>query len=199
MGTMASTEKTPKAEQPELLLPDAPAWRGWLAGNHDSSPGVWLVLHKKGGNVTSLTYAQALDEALCFGWIDGQRGARDSETFKNRFTRRGAKSIWSARNVEYIARLTDAGLMTPAGDAAVAVARADGRWEAAYHGSANAELPAAFLAGLEADPIAKSHYEALSAAARYAYYFRLHNVKREETRVRKIAEYLDALHHGRSI
>ena len=103
------------------------------------------------------------------------------------------------RNVEYIGRLTEAGHMTPAGEAAVAAARADGRWEAAYHGAAKAEFPAAFLAGLEADPIAKATFEALPAAVRYAYYFRLHNVKREETRTRKIAEYLDALHHGRGI
>lgn len=196
---MASTATTPATEQPELLLPDAPAWRRWLVDHHATSGSIWLVLHKKGGNTTALTYAQALDEALCFGWIDGQRGARDAESFKNRFTQRGTKSIWSARNVEHITRLRAAGLMTPAGEAAVAAAQADGRWEAAYHGSSKAQLPAAFLAGLEADPVAKATYEGLSSAVRYAYYFRLHNVKREETRTRKIAEYLDALHHGRGI
>ena len=90
MGTMAPTARTPQSEQPEVLLPDAAAWREWLVENHDSSPGIWLVLDKKGGSVTTLTAAQALDEALCFGWIDGQRGARDGDTFKNRYTPRGA-------------------------------------------------------------------------------------------------------------
>src|SRR4051812_9958330 len=92
-------------ELPELLLPDAPAWRAWLAEHHDSSPGVWLVLHKKGGTVTSLTYAQALDEALCFGWIDGQGASRDAESSLQRMTPRGPRSVWSARNVDHVARL----------------------------------------------------------------------------------------------
>lgn len=199
MDHMSVRAKTPVSEQPEVLLPDAAAWRQWLVHNHETSAGIWLVLHKKGGNVTTLTAAQALDEALCFGWIDGQRGARDGESFKNRYTPRGAKSTWSARNVEYISRLREAGLMRPAGEAVVAAAQADGRWDAAYAGSATAELPAAFLAGLEEDPIAKATFESLPAAARFAYYFRLHNLKREETRTRKIAEYLNDLHHGRSI
>ncbi|GAA4366913.1 YdeI/OmpD-associated family protein [Paeniglutamicibacter cryotolerans] len=96
-------------------------------------PGIRLVLHKKGRNVMRLTAAQAWDEARCFGWIDGQRGARDGEAFKRRYTPRGAKSAWSVRNVEYFARLAESGLMTPAGDSAIAEAQADGRWEAACH------------------------------------------------------------------
>ncbi|MDQ1691590.1 MAG: hypothetical protein QOD87_1698, partial [Pseudonocardiales bacterium] len=99
-------------ELPELLVPDAAAWRTWLAEYQASSPGVWLVLHKKGGVVTGLTYDLALDEALCFGWIDGQVGSRDAGSYRQRFTPRRRKSPWSARNVEHVARLTQAGRMT---------------------------------------------------------------------------------------
>ena len=117
-------------ELPELLLPDAAAWRAWLAENHASSPGVWLVLTKKGGRVTELDYAAALDEALCFGWIDGQVGRRDEGSTRQRFTPRRSRSTWSRRNVEHIARLTAEGRLTPAGQAAVDAAKADGRWQA---------------------------------------------------------------------
>jgi len=117
-------------ELPELLLPDAAAWRAWLAENHASSPGVWLVLTKKGGRVTELDYAAALDEALCFGWIDGQVSRRDEGSTRQRFTPRRSRSTWSRRNVEHIARLTAEGRLTPAGRAAVDAAKADGRWQA---------------------------------------------------------------------
>src|SRR5919107_695941 len=105
-------------ELEELLVPDAAAWRGWLEENHRTSPGVWLVLHKKGGQVTELDYAAALDEALCFGWIDGQARSRDDESSFQRMTPRGPKSPWSARNVTYVARLDTDGRMTDAGWAA---------------------------------------------------------------------------------
>lgn len=102
-------------ELEELLLPDAAAWRRWLEANHSTSPGVWLVLHKKGGNVTELDYAAALDEALCFGWIDGQARRRDEQTSLQRMTPRRPRSPWSARNVGHVARLDAAGRMTDAG------------------------------------------------------------------------------------
>src|SRR5579875_496503 len=102
------------AELPELLVPDAEAWHAWLDSHHADHPGVWLVLHKKGGQTTALTYDQALDEALCFGWIDGQVGRRDDGSYRQRFTRRRPNSPWSARNVGHVARLTDAGRMQPA-------------------------------------------------------------------------------------
>ena len=132
-------------ELEELLLPDEAAWRTWLAENHATHPGVRLVLHKKGGTLTELTYPQAVDQALCFGWIDGQRMSRDEHSFANRFTPRTKKSNWSAKNVETIARLTQAGLMAPAGFAVVEAAKADGRWEKAYAGQKDAQLPEDFL------------------------------------------------------
>ncbi len=116
-----------KAELPELLVPDASAWREWLGANHSVSPGVWLILHKKGGSVTGLTYAAALDEALCVGWIDGQARRRDEGSSFQRFTPRGPRSIWSVRNIGFIERLTAEGRMMPAGQAAVDAAKADGR------------------------------------------------------------------------
>ena len=125
----------------ELLVKDAEAWHAWLEGRHADHPGVWLVLHKKGGQTTALTYAQALDEALCFGWIDGQIARRDDDSYCQRFTPRRPNSPWSVRNVEHVARLTEAGRMQPGGIAAVDAAKAQGRWQAAYRGQADMETP----------------------------------------------------------
>src|SRR5512141_1686499 len=127
-------------ELEELLVKDAAEWRAWLEAHHAQSPGVWLVLHKKGGSVTELDYDAALDEALCFGWVDGQLRRRDGESYCQRMTRRGPRSPWSARNVGHIQRLEEAGKMAAAGRAAVESAKADGRWEAAYSGAADAEM-----------------------------------------------------------
>ncbi len=117
-------------ELEELLVADGTAWRAWLSEHAAESPGVWLILHKKGGSITELDYDAALDEALCFGWIDGQAKSRDAESYFQRMTPpRGRRSIWSARNVGHIARLESEGKMTDAGRAAVEAAKADGRWE----------------------------------------------------------------------
>ena len=183
----------------ELLVPDAAAWRAWLQEHHASHPGVNLVLHKKGGTTTELTYAQAVDEALCFGWIDGQRSRRDEHSHLNRFTPRAARSKWSARNVANIDRLAGLGLMAPAGLAAVHAAKTDGRWEAAYEGQATATLPEDFLAALVGHPLAQEKLEMLGAAERYAIYYRLHTVKGAETRRKKIAGYIAKLDAGQGI
>ena len=123
-------------ELAELLVQDAEAWHAWLDSHHGDHLGVWLVLHKKGGQVTALTYAQALEEALCFGWIDGQIARRDSDSYRQRFTPRRPNSAWSALNIERVARLTEAGRMQPAGIATVDAAKARGRWQVAYRGQA---------------------------------------------------------------
>ena len=129
-------------ELPELLVPDAERWRRWLDGNHATAPGAWLVLAKKGfTQPTSLTYDQALEEAACFGWIDGQLSRRDEATYRQRFTPRRPRSAWSANNVALAERLVSEGRMRPAGLAAIDRAKADGRWEAAYAGSASIEVP----------------------------------------------------------
>src|SRR5689334_17167838 len=136
------------AELDELVVTDAAALRAWLTQNHETSPGVWLVLTKKGGTVTTLTWQQAVDEALCFGWIDGQARKRDEQTSAIRFTPRRGRSAWSQRNVDNVARLEAAGLMTPAGLAAVAAAKADGRWASAYAPPSQAEIPADLAAAI---------------------------------------------------
>lgn len=181
---------------PELLLPDAEQWRAWLAAHHADRPGVLLVLHKKGGTVTTLTYAQALDEALCVGWIDGQLSPRDEESYAQRFTPRRPRSPWSKRNVGHVARLTEQGRMLPAGLAAVAAAHADGRWDAAYAGQATMELPEDLALAVRADPAAQAMWDVLTATNRYSVLWRLTQVKRAHTRTRKIAELVSMLARG---
>lgn len=183
-------------ELEELLLPDARAWRAWLESNHADSPGVWLVLHKKGGEVTGLDYEAALQEALCFGWIDGQAKRRDAGSSFQRMTRRGPKSPWSERNVARIARLEAAGRMTAAGRAAVDSAKADGRWEAAYAGQATAEVPADLAAAIAAVPEAQAMFDVLTSVNRYALIYRTNSVKQAATRERKIAGFVEMLARG---
>jgi uncharacterized protein YdeI (YjbR/CyaY-like superfamily) len=183
-------------ELPELLLPDAAAWRDWLAANHASSPGVWLILGKKGGNVTSLTYAAAVEEALCFGWIDGQAARRDEATSAQRMTPRTSRSRWSAVNVARVARLEQEGRMQPAGRDAVEAAKSDGRWEAAYAGPATAQVPADLVEAIAADPAAQAMFDVLTSGNRFALIHRLGAVKREETRTRKIGEFVAMLARG---
>ncbi|MDQ5861073.1 MAG: YdeI/OmpD-associated family protein [Actinomycetota bacterium] len=180
-------------ELEELLVPDAAAWRLWLEANHKDSPGVWLVLHKKGGNTTELDYEAALQEALCFGWIDGQGKRRDDDSSFQRMTRRGPKSVWSARNVDRIGKLEAAGRMTAAGRAAVDAAKADGRWEAAYAGPATAEMPADLAAAIAAVPEAQAMFDVLTSVNRYALIYRTNSVKLASTRERKIAGFVEML------
>ncbi|WP_347109604.1 YdeI/OmpD-associated family protein [Paenarthrobacter sp. S56] len=180
-------------ELAELIVKDANEWRAWLSQHASESKGVWLVLHKKGGNVTELDYDAALDEALCFGWIDGQVRKRDAESYFQRMTPRGAKSVWSARNVGHIARLDGAGKMTPAGWAAVDAAKADGRWEAAYAGAGTIEVPADLAAAIAAVPEAQAMFDVLTSQNRFALIYRTNSVKRADTRARKIAGFVEML------
>jgi uncharacterized protein YdeI (YjbR/CyaY-like superfamily) len=184
-------------ELPELLVSDAVAWRSWLGENHTAQVGVWLVLAKKGIiEPTSLTYPQALDEALCHGWIDGQVRRRDERTFRQRFTPRRARSEWSQRNVTHIRRLTTEGRMHPAGLAAVESAKADGRWNAAYAGAASIAVPADLAAALAAEPRAQAMFEILSSQNRYAVLYRITKAKRSETRARNVARFVAMLARG---
>lgn len=183
-------------ELEELLVPDAAAWRAWLEEHHADSPGVWLVLRKKGGNVTELDYDAALDEALCFGWIDGQVIKRDAGSYSQRMTRRTPKSPWSARNVGHVARLEAAGKMTDAGRAAVESAKADGRWEIAYGGQATAEVPPDLAAAIAAVPAAQAMFDVLTSVNRYALIYRTISVKQAATRERKIAGFVEMLARG---
>ncbi|MET3205477.1 UNVERIFIED_ORG: uncharacterized protein YdeI (YjbR/CyaY-like superfamily) [Arthrobacter sp. UYEF13] len=183
-------------ELEELLVADAAEWRLWLEANHNESPGVWLVLHKRGGNTTELDYEAALQEALCFGWIDGQGKRRDDGSSFQRMTRRGPKSVWSARNVDRIGKLEAAGRMTAAGRAAVDAAKADGRWEAAYVGQATAEVPPDLAAAIGAVPEAQAMFDVLTSVNRYALIYRTNSVKQASTRERKIAGFVEMLARG---
>jgi uncharacterized protein YdeI (YjbR/CyaY-like superfamily) len=189
------------AGEPEELIVAGPAeWREWLETNHATSPGVRLVLARKGADgPTALTHGSALQEALCFGWIDGQAGRRDDGTFTVRFTPRRPRSIWSQRNVAFAERLIAEGRMTPAGLAEVDRARADGRWAAAYAGPAAMTMPDDLAAALAASPAAKAMFERLSSQNRYAILFRTHQAKRPETRARRIAQFVAMLERGETI
>jgi uncharacterized protein YdeI (YjbR/CyaY-like superfamily) len=183
-------------ELEELLVKDAAEWRAWLEQHHATSPGVWLVLHKKGGNATALDYEAALQEALCFGWIDGQGKRRDEESSFQRMTRRGPRSVWSARNVDRIANLEAAGRMTAAGRAAVEAAKGDGRWEAAYSGQASAEVPDDLAAAIAAEPRAQAMFDVLTSVNRFALIYRTNSVKQAATRERKIKGFVEMLARG---
>lgn len=181
------------AELPELLVPDAPALRGWLEEHHRDSNGVRLVLGKKGGDVTTLTWDEAVDEGICFGWIDGQAGKRDEGSWTVRFTPRTKRSNWSKRNVGRVDRLEKQGLMTDAGRAAVEAAKADGRWEAAYEGPAKAKVPQDLIDAVAANPDAKAMFDVLTSQNRFAIINRLGSIKTDATRKRRIAEYVEML------
>jgi uncharacterized protein YdeI (YjbR/CyaY-like superfamily) len=184
---------------PVLTLPDVEAWRRWLGEHVDDQAGVWLVLAKKGTTEpTSLTYAQALEEALCQGWIDGQVQTVDAATYRQRFTPRRTRSLWSRRNVGLVARLTAEGRMQPAGLAEVDRARADGRWDAAYAGPATIEVPDDLAAALAAEPAARAMFEVLSGQNRYAVLHRVVTAQRPQTRARRIEQLVAMLAEGRT-
>jgi uncharacterized protein YdeI (YjbR/CyaY-like superfamily) len=179
---------------------DAAAWRAWLGDHHQGSAGVRLVLAKKGtAGPTSLTYDQALEEALCHGWIDGQVGRRDERTYRQRFTRRRPRSAWSKRNVGIAERLLAEGRMHPAGLAELERAEADGRWEAAYAGPAAIEVPHDLAAALAADPKAQAMFAILTSQNRYAVLYRITGAKRADTRARRIERFVAMLARGETI
>ncbi|NNC12160.1 hypothetical protein HII28_09760 [Planctomonas sp. JC2975] len=180
-----------------LRLGSAAEWRAWLAENHTTNDGVQLALAK--GSAPGVKYAAALDEALCFGWIDGRKNGLSETEFLQTFTPRGKRSMWSKRNREHIDRLEAEGRMTDAGRVEVERAKADGRWDAAYAGSSTIEVPDDLAAALAASPAATQMFAALTSQNRFAILFRIGNVKRADTRARKIAEYVAMLERGETI
>ena len=182
------------------MVPDAKAWRGWLEENHSGSGGIWLVLARKGTvEPTSLSYAQALDEALCFGWIDGQAHSRDGATFQQGFSPRRKRSPWSKRNTGIAERLVAGGRMHESGVAEIERAKADGRWEAAYAGPAAIEVPPELTAALAASPKATAMFSTLNSQNRYAILYRIATAKRADTRARRIAQFVAMLERGETI
>lgn len=183
-----------------LVLTDVNAWRAWLVEHHSISIGIWLVLAKKGTVApTSLTYAQALEEALCFGWIDGQAHSRDAATFRQGFSPRRKRSPWSKRNTGIAERLVAEGRMHQAGIGEMDRAKADGRWEAAYAGPANIDVPPELTTALRASPTAKAMFATLNSQNRYAILYRIATAKRDDTRARRIAQFVAMLARGETI
>ena len=187
-------------ELTELVVPNQSAWRKWLDTHHARPDGVWLVLAKKGTTKpTNLSYDQALEEALCHGWIDGQVRRRDEATYRQRFTPRRPRSGWSKRNTEKAERLLAEGRMHPAGLAEMQRAKDDGRWQAAYSGSAEIEVPPELAAALADEPKAKATFEKLSRQNRYAILYRLATAKRADTRARRLEQFVAMLVRGETV
>lgn len=174
-------------------------WAEWLAKQHDRSAGVWLKLAKKDSGIKSITYEEALDVALCYGWIDGQKKSFDDKYWLQKFTPRGPKSIWSKINTEKAERLIASGEMRPAGLKAIEAAKVDGRWDAAYASQRNISIPEDFQTALDTNKKAKAFFTTLKSAERYSFLFRIHNAKRPETRARRIQQFVLMLENGEKL
>ncbi|MEI3800391.1 MULTISPECIES: YdeI/OmpD-associated family protein [unclassified Chitinophaga] len=183
---------TPK-ELPELFFETQQQWEKWLAKHHTQEDGVWLRMYKKDSKIPSINYAQALEEALCYGWIDGMAKSVDETSYIQKFTPRRPKSIWSERNTKHIARLTAEGKMKPAGIRQVELAKADGRWENAYATQSEATIPDDFMAALKKNKKAAAFFETLNKQNKFAIYFRLQNAKKPETRAKRIVDFIAKL------
>lgn len=186
-------------EQPVIAFATAAEFRQWLIQHHAEHPGIWLKIAKKGSGIPTVTYAEALDEALCLGWIDGQKKTFDETAFLQKFTKRGKRSLWSKINVGHVERLVKEDRMKPAGLAAVEAAKADGRWEAAYNSSSTAEIPADFLTALEHEVDAKAFFMTLTKTQRYGFIFRITTAKKPETRNKRIADFVTMLKRGEKL
>ncbi len=182
-----------------VAFKDSTVWRRWLDENHGKVDGIWLRLYKKASGMATVSYAEALDEALCYGWIDGQKKSYDQLSFLQKFTPRRPRSMWSKRNIEYIKRLKDAGLMTPAGLSEVEKAQADGRWEAAYDAHSSMEAPDYFLEELRKHPKAELFYNELNKTNKYAIAWRLQTAKTDTTRLRRTEKLIAMLNAGEKL
>ena len=185
--------------EPRLTFLDQSEWENWLTQNGDTSAGAWLRIAKKGAREPTVTYEQALESALCHGWIDGQKRTESEEYWLQRFTRRSAKSLWSKLNRERAEALIAAGRMLPSGMREIGKAKEDGRWEAAYTSASNSGVPDDLQAALDADPRASAFFATLNGRNRYAILFRIQNAKKPETRARKIEEFIGMLNRGETI
>lgn len=195
---MAKTQPAAYA-QPTLAFASAPELERWLERNHASASGVWIKLARAGSGTKSVSYQEAVEVALCWGWIDGQKKGLDDTAWLQRFSPRGPKSIWSKINREKAQKLIAAGKMQPPGLAQVERAKKDGRWDAAYDSPRSAEVPEDLRAALKKDKKAATFFETLDGANRYSILFRLHHAKKPETRARKIREFVAMLARGEKL
>lgn len=181
------------------LFKNAKAFEAWLKKHHATSDGLWLKIAKRGATEPSVTYPEAVEIALCWGWIDGQKKGLDDRHFLQRFTPRRARSLWSKANVDKVARLIEAGRLQPPGLAQVEAARADGRWAQAYDGARTSTAPEDLVAALDANPPAKAFFATLNASNRYAVLWRIQTAVRPATRAKRIAQLVDMLARGETV
>jgi uncharacterized protein YdeI (YjbR/CyaY-like superfamily) len=187
------------SDLPVLPFESKKKWADWLSKQHDKSAGVWLKLGKRASGIASITYEEALDMALCYGWIDGQKKGFDEQYWLQKFTPRGPKSIWSKINTEKVARLIASGAMQPAGLKAIEAAKKDGRWERAYESQKNISVPDDFQDALNKNKKAKVFFETLNGVNRYAILFRIHNAKSAETRAKRIQQFVEMLERSEKV
>ena len=185
-----------KVSMPVIAFKTAKEWRTWLSKNSQVSTGVWLKISKKDSKEKTVTYAEALEESLCYGWIDGQKKSLDEQAWLQKFCPRGPKSIWSKINIAHIENLTKAGKMEPEGLKAVASAKADGRWEAAYDSPAKMTVPDDFINELSKNKKALDFYKTLNKANLFSIAFRLQTAKKPETRRKRVEVIVDMLSKG---
>ena len=188
-----TAKKYARAELPIELFEDQDAWAAWLESNHADSPGLWLRHAKKASHLASVSYAEALDVALCYGWIDGQKKSYDESSWLQKWTPRGAKSIWSKINREKALKLIEQARIQPAGLAEVERAKQDGRWEAAYDSHSTATVPDDLQAALDSNAEAGAFFATLNSTNRYAILFRIQTAKKAETRAKRIREFIGML------
>jgi uncharacterized protein YdeI (YjbR/CyaY-like superfamily) len=188
-----------RQDLPVIAFASPPEWEAWLEANHATSKGLWLKIAKKGAGVETVTYDQALEAALCYGWIDGQKNTFDDRFWLQRFTPRGPRSKWSRVNRDKASELLRRGKLKPAGMAEVERAQRDGRWEAAYEAQSSSTVPEDLRVALDQHPKAKAFFATLDRANRYAILYRLGDAKRPETRARRLAQYVAMLEEGRKL
>jgi uncharacterized protein YdeI (YjbR/CyaY-like superfamily) len=184
---------------PLLHVPDRASWEAWLDDNAETSSGVWLRLARKDSGLVSVSYVDAVEAALCHGWIDGQKKSFDDQSSIQRFTPRRARSLWSKINRERATRLLESGMMRPGGLKAIEAARADGRWDRAYDSPRSATVPDELERALAANPAAKAFFESLNSANRFAIIFRVQTARKPETRARWVERLVDMLERGEKL
>ncbi len=199
MSTVAAAKTTPFADLPIHAFATPLAFEKWLAKNHDKVPAIAVRFAKKDSGIKSLNYKQALDVALCFGWIDGQAKSEGAATYLQRFGKRKSRSLWSKMNCTHVERLIAEGKMQPAGLAEIERARADGRWDAAYSSPKRATIPDDLAEALEGQPRAKAFFETLTGQNRYSILHRIETAKQAETRARRIETFVAMLTRGEKL
>ena len=187
------------ADLPVLFFDSQQSLEDWLKTNHSKAQGFWLQIAKKDSGVVSVSYSDAVESALCYGWIDSQKKTLNDDTWVQRFTPRGSRSIWSKVNKEKAQYLIAIGRMTPSGQSAIDAAKQNGNWDNAYEPQSVATLPEDFAAELQQNTMAKAFYDTLSSQNKYAILFRIQHAKKQETRIKRIQQFIEMLERGEKI